>query len=56
MTQAAQMLSTVTMVVTSAIGLFKTLSDESLSAGEKVTSVLTTLGFLLPMVIGLFND
>ena len=50
------MISTLTMVVTSLIGLFKTLSDEEIDPSEKITTVLTTLGFMLPMVIGLFND
>ena len=56
MAAAANVISTTTMVVTSVVGLFKTLADEEVSAGEKVTTVLTTLGFLLPMVITLFNE
>lgn len=56
MQQSAMMISTLTMVVTSLIGLFKTLSDEEIDTSEKITTVLTTLGFMLPMVIGLFND
>lgn len=56
MTAAANLISTTAMVVTSLIGLYKTLTDENVSAGEKVTTVLTTIGFMLPMIITLFNE
>ena len=56
MQQGAMMISTLTMVGTSLVGMFKTLGDETMSTGDKITTVLTTLGFMLPMVIGLFND
>lgn len=56
MTAAANLISTTAMVVTSLIGLYKTLTDENISAGEKVTTVLTTIGFMLPMIITLFNE
>jgi hypothetical protein len=56
MAAAANLISTTAMVVTSLIGLYKTLADENVSAGEKVTTVLTTIGFMLPMIITLFNE
>ena len=56
MQQGAMMISTLTMVGTSLVGVFKTLGDETISTGDKITTVLTTLGFMLPMVIGLFNE
>lgn len=56
MAQSANLISTVSMAVSSAIGLFQTLSDESIEPSQKITTVLTTLSFMLPMIITLFNE
>ena len=46
-----QGLSTISMLVSSTIGLVGTLGDESLSSGEKAERVISTLMFSLPMLI-----
>ena len=51
MSAAATTISTVSMLITSLIGLFKTLSDPELDSSEKIITVLSTLGFMLPTLI-----
>lgn len=50
-TQAAGLISSMTMVISSLVGLFQTLADPELDPSEKITTVLTTLGFMLPMIV-----
>ena len=51
MADAVTALSTITMMITSLSGIVKTLGDDSLTTGEKLERVFTTLLFALPMVL-----
>lgn len=49
-------LATAASLITTSIGLIKTLTDETATAGEKVERVITTLAFSLPMLITNFSS
>ena len=48
----AQAISSVTMAMQSLVGIWDIWNDEDMSAGEKAISTMTTLGMVIPGVIG----
>jgi len=50
------MVSTIAMAFTSFISVFRTLGDETVSVGDKLISIFSSIGFMLPMIIGLFSE
>lgn len=55
-TQTAGLISSITMVISSLVGLFKTLSDPEIDPSEKITTILTTVGFMLPTILSTINS
>ena len=51
----AQAMTTLAMTLTSLKGMFQTLTDENMSFGDKLLSVMTTLGMVIPMIGSLAN-
>ena len=49
----AQAISTLAMAINSLKGMFQTLTDENMSFGDKLLSVMTTLGMVIPMIASL---